>query len=377
MKNIILIIQMLFVLNGMAFAQSPSPIYEYRFSTSNHLTATIGGNAESSNNLLRVPDRFNIQQEAVLFSNSNSHLVLPGVLSQSLPNLNDVHAITTDGGYTVSFWVKFPSNMVSDLSAPTGTPRPYTSADNLHQIFYGKNSDGKLPIGVGRIRDRVILNRMTTSNPPKEWNLWLWDPVAFHTADEWFQVFYVIRFNKTRVYMYNMSGDEFCRLNYFHAPDISNVVEWGFGSLGGSPTSFHLDDIKIYGTALSQGDIAEINSEDIGTSGSSARMAAEEEIVVLEDDETMALEEDSWPISIHPNPSSGTFNVSLPQEKEGSMTVQVISLQGSLIYNLDVETTTGNNKLSINLPSKARSGMYIIKVLGVDFSYERNIIVIK
>jgi hypothetical protein len=118
---------------------------------------------------------------------------------------------------------------------------------NNHQIFYGAMSDKSLPIGISRIRDRVVLNRMSSlsQQPPKPWNLWLWDPVSFR-RDTWYQLFYVIRFNRTNVYMYDMAGKQSCELNYFHAPNISNVKDWGFGSHDGvTSTNFRLDDIKI------------------------------------------------------------------------------------------------------------------------------------
>jgi Concanavalin A-like lectin/glucanases superfamily/Secretion system C-terminal sorting domain len=269
MRNITLTITSFLIMLQCAFAQLPSkynPIYQYNLDYPNWTTATIGATATSATNILRANNKFNVVGGAAGFEAKNSNLILPIEIIDKLENLNKVTKVEDGKGYTIAYWVKVPSTLVeTDQVTPSTSAFPYHSSDAIHQVFYAREASGNIPLGMSRIKDRVVLNRVTTTtNPHKPWDMWLWDPVAFKKLDIWYEVFYVVQFNKARVYMFeDINGTatkdddiEHASLNYFHAPDISNVAQIGFGSPDGEKhTAFDLDDIRIYNRAFDSDEI--------------------------------------------------------------------------------------------------------------------------
>lgn len=349
------------------------PSYSYPLDTNEGIFKELNGNnLTEADDVLTSPNRYNEYGKAILFHDMNSKIVLPNLI---LPNLNEIsytfiRDIDMSLGYTISFWIYFPNNLVGNqLTKPTDTPFPYTTSDLTHQIFFGAMPDKSLPIGISRIRDRVVLNRMSSLTlPPKPWNLWLWDPVSFK-RDTWYQLFYVIRFNRTNVYMYDMAGNKSCELNYFHAPDISGVTKWGFGSHDdATSTNFRLDDIKIYGKALTEEQTAQINAEDnINTTNKIAAVKVKD-----------ATENQTNSLMLYPNPSKdGSFTVKFKLNTNSWANLEIVNTSGQQIYKKEINNITKGihtipfKKSDMALPS----GIYMIKVVTSEFNESRKLIV--
>lgn len=64
---------------------------------------------------------------------------------------------------------------------------------------------------------------------------------------------------------------------------------------------------------------------------------------------------------VYPNPNNGYFTVDYTAEKAGDITVHVFSPSGQMVFSEKHTTTSGNNRLNIDL-SKLSKGMYLVNV---------------
>jgi hypothetical protein len=74
-------------------------------------------------------------------------------------------------------------------------------------------------------------------------------------------------------------------------------------------------------------------------------------------------------IKIYPNPTKGILNVKIPLDDENVMTIQVLSLNGSLLQ----ENIVTNEMTIIDLSNRP-SGLYILRIRGGDDSSEWKIL---
>jgi hypothetical protein len=74
-------------------------------------------------------------------------------------------------------------------------------------------------------------------------------------------------------------------------------------------------------------------------------------------------EKETAKLSVYPNPSSGIFNVQIPDVKSGIFTIQAIDAVGRVVYSAKVDAGTIVNNYQIDLSSKSR-GNYIINLIS-------------
>ncbi len=69
-------------------------------------------------------------------------------------------------------------------------------------------------------------------------------------------------------------------------------------------------------------------------------------------------------LTIYPNSTSGPVNIRLNQEEPVNGTIEVVGLDGTVLYSDKVKLSSGNHVLQVDLASlaKARTGIYILRV---------------
>jgi extracellular elastinolytic metalloproteinase len=75
-------------------------------------------------------------------------------------------------------------------------------------------------------------------------------------------------------------------------------------------------------------------------------------------------------IRVYPNPSNGLYNIRI-NKLVGKVTIQVVDLNGRLVYNQTDEKF--NTEKTIDL-SAYQSGIYVLKVSGIDLNYSEKLI---
>jgi hypothetical protein len=211
-------------------------------------------------------DRFNHSNEAIEIQ-PDGYVFLPAFY---LPLLDDPKApvCNPEKGFTISFWTKIDQ-------APSSSPNasiPYTSDDPTYQILfiYKTFSDlnQKLIGGISMIRDRLVINRYIPLNPPRPWQLWLWDPVSFENLQGWYHIVYSQKENAIRVVMFKPDNSEACRLNYFMAQNYDSTMKFGFGNPFPQSEPHinaikYLDDVRIYNWPFSQAEAEALHSYEM------------------------------------------------------------------------------------------------------------------
>jgi Secretion system C-terminal sorting domain len=76
-------------------------------------------------------------------------------------------------------------------------------------------------------------------------------------------------------------------------------------------------------------------------------------------------DETSPQFAVYPNPVSEALNIEFAQEQEGICRVQVISLQGQIIYDMQ-QRLQRENTLRLALNKWHRPGKYVLKIFGAD-----------
>lgn len=80
--------------------------------------------------------------------------------------------------------------------------------------------------------------------------------------------------------------------------------------------------------------------------------------------------------TIHPNPSNGEFTVNMNGLKSENAKVSVYSLIGKLVYESDVETSSGNLVKDINV-NQLSNGVYFIKVSADNKEFTKKVVLNK
>jgi hypothetical protein len=79
-------------------------------------------------------------------------------------------------------------------------------------------------------------------------------------------------------------------------------------------------------------------------------------------------------INVYPNPSNGTFNVSIALPGTTDMTIEVIDMVGKVVYSRNASSVTGNIQQVIDLSSLAK-GSYMLNVKVADKSNYKRIVI--
>lgn len=79
-------------------------------------------------------------------------------------------------------------------------------------------------------------------------------------------------------------------------------------------------------------------------------------------------------LHIYPNPSSGIFNIYIPESNSMEYQVRVFNITGTLVYENEINTAGRSMNTSINLENYPE-GVYFIKLDGSDDNYTRKVIV--
>ena len=80
-------------------------------------------------------------------------------------------------------------------------------------------------------------------------------------------------------------------------------------------------------------------------------------------------------ISVYPNPTSGVFRVEIEQAEVGDLQIQILDLQGKVVYTRDVDSFQGDGNKIIDI-SQLSTGMYLVRISLNDsialFKIEKN-----
>lgn len=81
-------------------------------------------------------------------------------------------------------------------------------------------------------------------------------------------------------------------------------------------------------------------------------------------------------ITIQPNPSNGNFDIALNIQQKQDVQVKVFNNVGACVYSTTYKNVNGSYTAKLNLSSEA-AGVYLVKINGVNYSTEQNIIISK
>ncbi len=69
---------------------------------------------------------------------------------------------------------------------------------------------------------------------------------------------------------------------------------------------------------------------------------------------------------IWPNPNQGNLNLEYYSDNNGQLNIQILSIDGKLIYQEKVNITQGNNSINLEL-NNAENGVYILSIFWWNF----------
>ncbi|NJM93472.1 MAG: T9SS type A sorting domain-containing protein, partial [Cytophagales bacterium] len=316
-----------------------------------------GFNGQIAGSVSYVDDRLGNYNSAVSFDAADAHIALPSIFD----------SINYYQGYTISFWLR--NDEV--LSSPTsGVALPFSSHDVPRKIFYGENGSGQNLVGMQLRHDRLGTLRYAKKNAHEivPWYFWFYDPISFNARPTgWYHVILVQGKYETRAYLAAQhqvlncecdSQDEYCLqvkcpvyYSYLGVQDLSAVNHWVLGNSNGDAVAA-LDDFKVYDWPLSTREVRALHGVifDIGP-------------------EREELDEPSWqreaPSStrVYPNPTHGAVWLSLPSEKEQTVSVTIRNMQGGLLLEKTFPLQSGTNTLLLDewANSHAKSGLYMLQ----------------
>ena len=141
-----------------------------------------------------------------------------------------------------------------------------------------------------------------------------------------------------------------------NAPNLPNSIGW---VLGNDPSSImdykgSIDDIKIYGRALSQNEISSIFSENLCVN----TVTVTDTLKITAVTGLNSLPSDFGTIKVYPNPTKSTLNISV-SKPTNNYTVQIANSQGQVVYNGGLT----NSNTQINLSSLGVNGLYFIRIV--------------
>ncbi|MGQ7944677.1 rhamnogalacturonan lyase family protein [Flavobacterium sp. WC2509] len=79
--------------------------------------------------------------------------------------------------------------------------------------------------------------------------------------------------------------------------------------------------------------------------------------------------------SVYPNPTSGNFTVELNSLNEGDGTISIVNIKGETVQQRNVTFVKGNQTLSFDI-SRFSSGVYFVKINGVDGTVTKKIVLV-
>jgi len=90
----------------------------------------------------------------------------------------------------------------------------------------------------------------------------------------------------------------------------------------------------------------------------------------------IAIAENGTVIKTYPNPAQNIFNIELAQLPQGLVNVEVFSISGQQVANLQLSKNSGSENIHLNTESFG-NGVYIVKISGNQFSHSTRLIISK
>jgi hypothetical protein len=85
--------------------------------------------------------------------------------------------------------------------------------------------------------------------------------------------------------------------------------------------------------------------------------------------------EDVASVSIYPNPTSDNVNINFVSKEDQDVTINVISVDGSLVFAKKLNTKVGQaSRTSVDV-SNLSSGIYMVQLMGANSSLTQRIVV--
>jgi hypothetical protein len=78
-------------------------------------------------------------------------------------------------------------------------------------------------------------------------------------------------------------------------------------------------------------------------------------------------------ISISPNPTNGEFSISMVSSQFETIKLNIIDLNGQLVWSNDVDITFGKNSVPMNI-SQFAPGIYTAEIRYLGHSFTRKVI---
>ena len=79
-------------------------------------------------------------------------------------------------------------------------------------------------------------------------------------------------------------------------------------------------------------------------------------------------------LKLYPNPNSGSFSVEMNIEESQNIEIQVLSINGKIVWSENYRNQAGNRLYPINIEDHAK-GIYILKVSTNRGSYTKQLII--
>ena len=83
----------------------------------------------------------------------------------------------------------------------------------------------------------------------------------------------------------------------------------------------------------------------------------------------------NYQLVVFPNPNEGVFQMRFGLENPSGVNIAVVSAEGTVVYNQQLEVTEGLSEFYVQLPASIKAGIYIVNVRSQEFNHAKKIIV--